>query len=204
MNAAFVIAEYNPFHNGHAYHIARTRRELAPDALVCVMSGHFTQRGSPAVVDKWARARMALLSGADLVLELHPVYACAGAERFALGAIATIGAFATPDGNNMDCWLSFGAECGDLSLLLELGAILAEEPPPFREALAASLGAGSSFAAARAEAAAACCTTQAATAGDSARRRVKETLKGSNNILALEYIKAIRRLRLPIKPHLIP
>ncbi|MDR1439495.1 MAG: nucleotidyltransferase family protein [Clostridiales bacterium] len=144
MNAAYIVSEFNPLHNGHLYHISRTRAALKPDAVVCVMSGAFTQRGSAAVADKWARAEMALRAGADLVVELHPAYACSSAEGFALGAIRTIKAFGVPG------WLSFGAEDDDLAMLGAISGVLLAEPEEYRRDLAGRLGMGESFAKARA------------------------------------------------------
>lgn len=189
MNAAFIVAEYNPLHNGHAYHIAKTKSVLRPDALVCVMSGDFTQRGSAAVADKFARTRMALHAGVDLVLELHPVYACSSAEGFARGALLTAASLGAGG------WLSFGAECADLDVLTDISQILIEEPVQFKDRLHASLGSGKPFAAARQDALAECYRQLP---------DIASILKAPNNILAIEYIKAIKSLRLPFAPIAIP
>ena len=124
MKISAVIAEYNPLHRGHAYHMAKTRRQTGCDALIVLMSGNFVQRGEPAVFDKWTRARLALRAGADMVIELPVSYACASAERFAMGAVRIL--------NGLHCTdaLSFGSETADLSLLQELADMLAEEPRP--------------------------------------------------------------------------
>ena len=87
MKVTGIIAEYNPFHRGHAYHIEQAKKLTGADAVVVVMSGDFTQRGTPAIMDKYARARMALMNGADVVIELPSCYACASAEYFADGAV---------------------------------------------------------------------------------------------------------------------
>ena len=197
MNAAFIIAEYNPFHNGHEYHIKKTISELQPDAVICIMSGHFTQRGSAAICDKWSRARMALLAGADLVLELHPVYACSSAEYFARGALMT--AALTGIGG----WLSFGAEHPDLSLFSDLAAILNDEPGRFKEVISDLLKKGLPYAAARQRALTECYFA------DSHRDKISRgelaaAIKSPNNILAIEYIRAIKSLNLPITPVAVP
>ena len=90
MNVLGIIAEYNPFHNGHLYHLRESVRLCEPDFTVCVMSGDFTQRGEPAMADKWIRASMAVKNGVDLVLELPFAYACNNAEYFAAGAVGIL------------------------------------------------------------------------------------------------------------------
>ncbi|MBR6503428.1 MAG: nucleotidyltransferase family protein, partial [Firmicutes bacterium] len=104
MKAYGIIAEYNPFHNGHRYHIEETRRRTGCDAVAVVMSGDFVQRGEPALLDKWTRAEAALRCGADLVLELPAVFACSSAEHFAFGGVGILEGLGVPDG------ISFGAE----------------------------------------------------------------------------------------------
>ena len=200
MNAAFIIAEYNPFHYGHAYHIATTREKLRPDALVCIMSGHFTQRGSAALVDKWSRARMALHGGADLVLELHPVYACSSAETFARGALMTISLLGVRG------WLSFGAEYANLQVLCDLAKIMNDESELFKTLLSEALGNGQSYAAARQIALVECYMQSAARNHDCSvtKNELNVILKGSNNILAIEYLRAIQSLGLPYTPCPLP
>ncbi|MCL2058787.1 MAG: nucleotidyltransferase family protein [Oscillospiraceae bacterium] len=199
MNAAFIVAEYNPFHNGHAYHIAKTRDMLRPDALVCIISGHFTQRGSASISDKWSRTRMALHAGADLVLELHPVYACSSAETFARGALLTASL------TGVDGWLSFGAECTDLRLLSELAHILNAEPEPYKLLLYASLDGGKSYAAARQSALIGYCFGKnAGPAPGVTRKQFTDILNAPNNILAIEYLRAIDALHLQYAPYAVP
>ena len=197
MTAAFIIAEYNPFHNGHEYHIKQTICALKPDAVVVVMSGAFTQRGSAAIADKWSRARSALQAGADLILELHPVYACSSAEYFARGALSTAASL------NVDGWLSFGAECADPDVLRALGKILVTEDERYKRTLNAMLDKGVSFAAARCEALIERCLDKSA--GLSAvygfsRNDLYDIIKSPNNILAIEYIKAIDAAGISLKP----
>ena len=119
MSTAGVVAEYNPFHRGHAWHLERTRAALGPEgAVVCVMSGHWTQGGRCALADKWTRAALALEGGADLVLELPVAWATASAERFARGAVELLAATGVVD------TLSFGSEAGDLAPLSRAAACL--------------------------------------------------------------------------------
>ena len=195
MNVAYIICEYNPFHNGHLYHINETKRLLRPDAIVCVMSGNFTQRGEPAIADKWARAEMALRSGADLVIELHTAYSCASSEYFALGAINAISDL------NIHGTLSFGVETPEPSLFFEIADILAKESPQFKEALTINLKMGVSYAKARALA------TEFTFFKRNPDKRgyidIAGFLKSPNNILAIEYLKAIKRLGVDMKTLMI-
>ena len=124
-----LIAEYNPFHNGHAYHIREARRLTGADFLLVLMSGDFVQRGEPAVIGKSARAEMAIRCGADLVLELPACYACGSAEYFAGGAVALLNALGCVD------YLCFGSECGNLDILQTAAQILSAEPDAFRQKL---------------------------------------------------------------------
>ena len=111
MKVAGIIAEFNPFHNGHKYLIDLCKKEYGADYVVVVMSGDYVQRGAPALVSKFSRAKMALLSGADLVLEL-PIYYCLGsAEYFAEGALSVL------DGLGIINDLFFGSECADIEIL---------------------------------------------------------------------------------------
>jgi len=140
-----IVAEYNPFHTGHAWHIAETRRLFQEEtAVVAVMSGNWVQRGECAVTDKWARAEMALTGGVDLVLELPTVWATASAEGFARGAMAILGAAGVVD------VLSFGSECGDVAPLQTLAHCL--NSPEFSQTLRRELGPKKSFAQCRRQA----------------------------------------------------
>ena len=142
MRIAGIVAEYNPFHRGHAWHIAQTRRALGPDcAVVCAMSGHWVQRGECALTDKWTRAAMALRGGADLVLELPTPWACASAETFARGGVGVLAATGVVD------TLSFGSESGDLDRLRAAAACL--DSDAYRAGLRRFLDEGMPFAACR-------------------------------------------------------
>ena len=180
-NVIGIVAEYNPFHNGHARLIEQTRARLGADCpVVCVMSGDFVQRGSPAVYSKFARAEAAARCGADLVLELPLPWALSSAEGFARGAVGLLG------GLGVVTHLSFGSECGELEPLQRVAEALLD--PLLGEDLRAELQSGIPFAAARQRAAA---------------RRVgalAELLQAPNNILAVEYLKAIFDQRLDLHP----
>lgn len=139
MKAVGIIAEYNPFHIGHAYHIAETRRLFQEEiSVVAVMSGNWVQRGECAITSKWIRSGMALAGGADLVLELPTVWATASAEGFAQGAVAILEAVGAIDA------LSFGSECGEIALLQEIAQCL--NSPDFSQILRRELGPKRSFA----------------------------------------------------------
>ncbi|MBD5160542.1 MAG: nucleotidyltransferase family protein [Oscillibacter sp.] len=180
-----VIAEYNPFHRGHGWQIGEVRRRLGADTAVAVcMSGNFVQRGDFAILDKRARAEMALRGGADLVLELPTPWACAGAERFAQGGVAMLAA------TGAVTHLAFGCESGALEPLAAVAACL--ESPEYRAELRRIAGGGMTFAAAR----------QAAVrtlAGDAA-----ECLSRPNNALAVEYLRALRAQGRAIEPLALP
>ncbi|MEA4888938.1 MAG: nucleotidyltransferase family protein [Clostridiaceae bacterium] len=177
MKTIAIIAEYNPFHRGHAYQLQEARRILGQDcAVVIAMSGCFTQRGEPALADKWRRARMAMAGGADLVLELPFAYACGSAERFGRGAVQMLQA------TGLDCHLVFGSESGDLGALSRLAGLLAPESGEYRLLLKEQLDLGRAFPAAR----------QSALAKLTGKPDEAALLASSNNILAVEYLKAIK------------
>lgn len=179
MKVAAIIAEYNPFHNGHLYHIAETRRLTGADYVLAVMSGNFVQRGAPALCNKYLRTQMALLGGADAVLELPSLYATSSAEYFARGAVSLLENLGVID------FLSFGSESGELSPFLTLGELLCAPSASYEEALHTSLKEGLNFPAARQRA---ILTLLAGSADD---RKIEELLSAPNNILGLEYCKAL-------------
>ena len=121
MKIAGIVAEYNPFHRGHAYHVQQTRRLTGCDFVIACMAGHFTQRGEPALWSKWARARMALASGVDAVFELPALFAVRTADAFSRGGVAILG------GLGVDA-LSFGSETDDRVLLSLLADLRRSEP----------------------------------------------------------------------------
>ncbi len=188
MKTIGIVAEYNPFHNGHLYQLQTSREKTGADCAVIVMSGNYTQRGEPAIVDKWARAEMALNSGADLVIELPVVYAMGSAEYFAFGAVKLLESLGVID---MIC---FGSEAGSLDELCTVAAILAEEPEDYKALLKEHLSSGLSFPAAR----------QKAISSYSNIVYGKDDLSGflgtPNNILGIEYLKALLRIKSCIVP----
>ncbi len=186
MKVVGVIAEYNPFHLGHAFHLAQARRLTGADYVIAAMSGNYVQRGAPAMFDKFTRARAALENGADLVLELPLSTAAGSAEYFASGAVSLL------QHTGVVTDLCFGSECGELSLLEYPAKILADEPFAYRELLKRLLKSGAPYPKARAE---------ALRQYDS--RISADILKEPNNLLGLEYLKAVRRSGGKIRPHTI-
>ncbi len=180
-----IVAEFNPFHNGHRLLIEKSRRMLQPQAVICVMSGPFVQRGQPALCDKWARTRMALSEGVDIVLELPFCYAARSAYYFARGALLTLQEAGATH-------LAFGSESGDLSRLNRVATLLGQEPPQWKKVLKDGLARGLSFPAARARA-----ITHVLNDNSP---EMEILLKSPNNILGLEYLRVIHELRLPIHP----
>lgn len=186
MRVAGIIAEYNPFHNGHAYHLNRARELTNADYIMAVLSGPFTQRGEPSIADKWARTRMALSCGADLVLELPFTYAAQSAEWFARGGVSIF------DKTGVVTDLCFGMESDSLEPLQAIAHTAAKENRAFKKSLRRSLKEGQSFPAARAEA----LSESLADAPES----LGEMVKQPNNILAIEYLKSLLILKSQIKP----
>lgn len=186
MRAVGLITEYNPFHNGHLHHLRESLRVSGCEVAVAVMSGHFLQRGEPALVDKWVRAEMALRAGVDVVLELPFPFACNSAQHFALGAVRTLEALSGVTD------LCFGSECGDLETLRCCADLLLEREDEIRERTSALLRTGVNYPAARAE-------VFAELTGEGA-----DTLSTPNNILGIEYLKALRVAGSTIIPHAIP
>lgn len=180
-----IIAEYNPFHNGHFYQIQKAKQITNADAVIVVMSGNFVQRGEPAILDKWTRTHMALCSGADIVIELPVLYATASAEYFAHGAIKLL------HDTGMITDICFGSELGEIAPLQQIAELLLEEPEPFRQLLKQCLQSGISYASARSFA-----LSQLYPAA-------KDILFQSNNILAVEYLKSLLKLNSAIRPHTI-
>ena len=178
MKIVGIICEYNPFHLGHEWMFKRLREEGA-DAIVCVMSGNFVQRGEFAIVNKQSRAEMALRGGADLVLELPTPWAAATAETFARGGVQML----TMAGCTH---IAFGCECGDVTALQQVADLLTEND--FIEAVKKQLTGGVSYAVARKRAV------------EERLGAVADLLDEPNNILAIEYLKALRRERSPMQP----
>lgn len=186
MKTVGIIVEYNPLHYGHLHHFRQAKAVTGAEAVVAVMSGHFLQRGEPAIAGKWARAEAALAMGADLVIELPVRYSAAPAEWFAWGAVRLLTETRVVDA------LCFGSEAGTLVPLLRAAKMLAREPEAFRERLKIELKKGASFPSAYGAA-------LAAFGGEGA----PDILKPNNN-LGLHYLIALERLASPIVPHTIP
>ena len=185
MKTVGLITEYNPFHNGHAYHIEKAKMLTGADRVIVVMSGDFVQRGAPAVMPKHLRAESALLSGASLIIELPVCFATGSAEYFAQGAISLL--------NQLGCIdsICFGSECGDLHLLKEIAQLLADEPIEYQAALKQALKEGASFPAARQEAL------------NIYSDKYSEILASPNNILGIEYLKALAKIHSKMEPFTI-
>ena len=185
MKTVGLITEYNPFHNGHAYHIEKAKMLTGADRVIVVMSGDFVQRGAPAVMPKHLRAESALLSGASLILELPVCFATGSAEYFAQGSISLL--------NQLGCIdsICFGSECGDLHLLKEIAQILADEPIEYQTALRQALKEGASFPAARQKAL------------NIYSDKYSEILASPNNILGIEYLKALAKIHSKMEPFTI-
>ncbi len=198
MKIVGIIAEYNPFHKGHAYQLRKAKELSGADFAVIVMSGDFVQRGEPALTDKYLRTEMALKGGADLVLELPVPYATGSAETFARGAVAVLEELGCVD------ILCFGSEAGELSEFWPYARLFEEEPPLYREMLQTYLKQGFSFPAARGLAAEEyrnsterilpCC------AEDADCRRAASILDSPNNILGVEYLRALLHKKSRIEP----
>lgn len=184
MKTVGIIAEYNPFHNGHLYQLKKAKEITGADFAVVVMSGDFTQRGTPAVFDKYTRCRLSLLAGADLCIELPVVFATASAELFAKGAVSLLSAL------GVDA-LCFGSECGEIAPLREIASLLFAEPPAYKEALNKALKEGLSFPSARAAAVRKCAHAGSLSGMDAA---ASDVLASPNNILGIEYLKALLAL----------
>lgn len=181
-----IIAEYNPFHNGHLYQLEEARKGTGADYTIVAISGSFMQRGAPAILNKFARAEMALSCGADLVLEIPAFYAAGSAEYFASGALALL------DQLGVVTHLCFGSECGNTDALKKVASILAEEPENYQKCLRSCLRQGYSFPMARSQALLEYCPGLGLEA---------EIFTAPNNILGLEYMKAISRRSSSIQPY---
>ncbi|SHJ55027.1 Predicted nucleotidyltransferase [Clostridium cavendishii DSM 21758] len=194
MKVTGLITEYNPFHLGHSYHLSNSKQISSSDFTVCVMSGNFVQRGMPALLDKWTRTDMALKNGIDLVLELPTIHAISSAEFFAFGAVSTLNSLNIIDN------LCFGSEAGELSLIKETARILVDEPFNFRKDLKEKLHSGLPFPKARAEALKAILKEHNNCLSDD---NLYAFLSSSNNILGIEYMKALHRLNSNINAYTI-
>jgi predicted nucleotidyltransferase len=183
MKTVGLITEYNPFHNGHLYHLRESKRAADAEVAVAVMSGHFLQRGEPALADKWVRAEMALRAGVDVVFELPFPFACNSAPHFARGAVDVLEALGTVDA------LCFGSEAGEIDPLRHCADLLVEREGTVDVKTAALLREGVNYPAARAQVLA---ELDGSMAG--------EQLASPNNILGIEYLKALRQTGSVMRP----
>ena len=180
-----IIAEYNPFQNGHFYQIEEAKKQTGAKYVVAVMSGNFTQRGNTSLIDKWAKAQMALENGVDIVLELPTIYSVSSAENFAEGAIKILDSLKIVD------TLCFGTETVDFAALNNIANVLHNEPKEYVAILNHELGKGISYPKAR---------ENALMMYLNDIKRYASILSGSNNILAIEYLKALKRLKSDMTP----
>lgn len=181
MKIGGIIAEYNPFHNGHRYQLEKSKELSELTHVVAVISSNYVQRGETALISKWARAEMAVKNGVDLVIELPTLWSTSYAQRFALGGVSLL--------DSLGCvnTLSFGSECGDIDELIACKNALKSEA--VEEKLKENLEYGLSFASARAEALRSVCGN-----------RFFDLLEGANNTLGIEYLNALDTLKSKIEP----
>ncbi len=195
MNILGLIVEYNPFHNGHLYHLEKSKKITKATHTIAVMSGSFLQRGEPALFDKYTRAEIAVKNGVDLVIELPTLYSCQSAEIFSHGAITTL--------NSLNCVDSvcFGSEEGSIDVLKIISKILVEEPIDFKTYLKKYLDEGLVFPTARSKALYDYINENNIL--NISENKLQNILNSSNNILGIEYIKSLIKLNSSIKPFTI-
>ncbi len=189
-----IIAEYNPFHNGHLYHLEASKKLTGANYTVAIISGNFTQRGSTSIVDKWSKTKMALENGIDLVIELPVLYSISSAENFADGAIKILNSLGIVD------YLSFGAETSDISILNNIANILYSEPEEYKKLLSIELEKGLSFPKARENALLDYIKSNILENNKSDFENYRKILSSPNNILGIEYLKALKKYNSSIKP----
>lgn len=186
MKVVGIIAEYNPFHNGHLYHIKEAKKQTGADYVIVIMSGNFVQRGSPAIINKYARTKSAIESGADLVIELPVVYSTSSAEFFALGAISILDQLGIVD------YVCFGSETNDINALTSVAKYLIMNPDEYNKDVNKYMKSGITFPVAR----------QKAIIKNNPSINT-DIISSPNNILGVEYIKALLKFNSPIKPFTI-
>ena len=180
-----IICEYNPFHNGHLYHLEQSKKATGSNYVVAIMSGNFTQRGNTTIIDKWSRTEAALKCGIDLVIELPVLYATSSAENFADGAIHILDSLKVVD------YLGFGSETSDINALSDIADILHKEPKIYKNILSDELKKGNSFPKARENALISYLDNNS---------KYSNILSSPNNILGIEYIKALKKYKSNIRP----
>lgn len=208
-NILGIIAEYNPFHNGHLYHLKESKRKCNAKYVVAIISGNFTQRGDASIVNKFEKAKMAIENGIDMVIELPTLYSISSAENFADGAIKILNEL------NFITHISFGSESGNINQLNNIASILTDEPEEFSKLLKEELRKGSSFPVARQNAIEKFLNlTNKNTSNnnnnnnndndnsnnDTNDDKFSKLLNSPNNILAIEYLKALKKTKSNITP----
>lgn len=183
-----IICEYNPFHNGHKLLIQKARELSQCEYIACIMSGDFSQRGEPCVLNKYSRAELAIVGGADIVLHLPTAYSCSSAEVFAHGGVKIANCLKNAT------HICFGSECGEIEPLKKLAEILVKEPKPYKKLLKKHLSKGLSYPASRQKA------IEELVNDGVLDKGLDELLKGSNNILAIEYLKALITTKSKLTP----
>lgn len=184
-NVLGIVSEYNPFHNGHLHHLNESKKITHSDYSIAIMSGNFTQRGETSIVDKWSKTKMAIENGIDLVIELPTLYSISSAENFASGAIKILESLGIVD------YISFGSECADIDVLNDVANVLCTEPDEYKTLLSHELSKGISFPKAR---------EKALMMYLNDVRRFANVLSSPNNILGIEYLKALKRQKSNIQP----
>jgi predicted nucleotidyltransferase len=190
MNIVGLITEYNPFHNGHRLHLRKSETLTDAGAVVVVMSGNFLQRGEPALFNKWARTEMALAGGADMVIELPAAFATRSARQFAAGAVRIL------DATGIVTHLCFGSELGEIEPLQRLAAIIGEEPAELKKNIKKHLHTGVTLPVAESRALA----EYAAAAENVILTSDLTVLNKPNNILGIEYLRALAEINSSVKP----
>ncbi|WML35125.1 nucleotidyltransferase [Clostridium sp. OS1-26] len=192
MSVTGIVVEYNPFHKGHLHHINATKELTGCSYIIAVMSGNFVQRGVPAMIDKWSRAKTALMNGVDLVIELPLIYSLSSAEFFSFGAVSLLNSLGVVDN------ICFGSECGDSKVLYDIANILSHEPDEYKEILKQKLQLGLAYPSARSKALLDYIGSY--DVNFLSNFNIEEILSSSNNILGIEYCKSLIRLQSSIKP----
>lgn len=190
MSVVGFIAEYNPFHYGHKYHLTQSKEQTNSDFSLAIMSGSFLQRGEPSFIDKWTKAKMAVDNGVDLVIELPLIFSSQSAELFAYGGIKLMDSLKIVD------YLSFGSESGELSPLKNIAEILSNEPEDYKQLLKYNLNKGLSYSVSRSNA----LEEYIKVIQPNNPYNYKEILKQSNNILGIEYLKSLIKVDSKIRP----
>lgn len=184
MNVLAIIAEYNPMHNGHVFQINEAKKITNADFVITCMGGNFTQRGNTSIVSKFEKTKMALLNGSDMVIELPTVYSVSSSENFAYGAIKILKEL------NFVTHISFGIEEEDIQKLQDIADILQNEPVEYCKILKEQLDLGVSYPKARAKAVSIYLNDN----------KYETIMQGSNNILAIEYLKQMKKQKVNFVP----